>query len=123
MRYVVWKDKKEFVADLKTIYGALNRQSAEKALTDFELEWGSKYSYAVKSWKDNWENLTSYFDYPLEIRRIIYTTNIIASLNNGIQKYTRTKSVYPDDQSLLEFFYLSIRNMEKNGLHYKKLWL
>jgi len=84
MRYVVWKDKKEFVADLKTIYGALNRQSAEKALTDFELEWGSKYSYAVKSWKDNWENLTSYFDYPLEIRRIIYTTNIIASLNNGI---------------------------------------
>lgn len=122
MRYVVWKDKKEFVADLKTIYGALNRQSAEKALTDFELKWGSKYSYAVKSWKDNWENLTSYFDYPLEIRRIIYTTNIIESLNNCIRKYTRTKSVYPDDQSLLKSVYLSIRNIEKKWGHSIRNW-
>jgi transposase-like protein len=67
MRYVVWKDKKEFVIDLKAIYG----ESILNALTGFEEKWGNKYGYAVKFWKDNWDSLTSYFDYPLEIRKII----------------------------------------------------
>jgi transposase-like protein len=113
MRYVVWKDKKEFVVDLKAIYGAATREAAGNALTDFEEKWGSKYAYAIKSWKENWENLTSYFDYPIEIRKIIYTTNVIESLNNCIRKYTKSKSIFPDDQSALKSVYLSIMNVQK----------
>jgi putative transposase len=122
MRYVVWKDKKEFVADLKAVYGAANRESALNALTDFEEKWGSKYAYAIKSWKENWENLTSYFDYPLEIRKIIYTTNVIESLNNCIRKYTKSKSVFPDDQSVLKSIYLSIMNVQKKWNHTVRNW-
>jgi transposase-like protein len=122
MRYVVWKDKKEFVVDLKAIYGAVNREAALNALTAFEEKWGSKYAYAIKSWKENWENLTSYFDYPLEIRKIIYTTNVIESLNNCIRKYTKSKSVFPDDQSVLKSVYLSIMNVQKKWNHTVRNW-
>jgi len=122
MRYVVWKDKKEFVNDLKSVYGASNRQSAENALQDFEEKWGVKYAYAVKSWKENWDNLTGYFDYPLEIRRIIYTTNVIESLNNSIRKYTRAKTVFPDDQAVLKSVYLSIMNVQKKWYHSIRNW-
>lgn len=122
MRYVVWKDKKEFVVDLKTVYGAATREAAMNALTGFEEKWGSKYGYAVKSWKQNWDNLTSYFDYPLEIRKIIYTTNVIESLNNSIRKYTRTKSVFPDDQSVLKSIYLSIMNVQRKWNHSVRNW-
>jgi putative transposase len=122
MRYVVWKDKKEFVVDLKAVYGASNREAALNALTNFEEKWGSKYAYAVKSWKENWDNLTSYFDYPLEIRKIIYTTNVIESLNNCIRKYTKSKSVFPDDQSVLKSVYLSIMNVQKKWNHSVRNW-
>jgi len=72
----------------------------------------SKYGYAIKSWKENWEELTSYFDYPMEIRRIIYTTNTIESLNSSIRKYTKIKTVFPDDQSALKAVYLAISNIQ-----------
>jgi putative transposase len=65
----------------------------------------------IKSWKDNWEELTAYFDYPMEIRKIIYTTNAIESLNSGIRKYTKTKTVFPDDQSALKAVYLAVNNV------------
>lgn len=122
MRYVVWKDKKQFVMDLKAVYGAANREAALNALTDFEEKWGNKYGYAIKSWKENWENLTSYFDYPMEIRKIIYTTNVIESLNNCIRKYTKSKSVFPDDQSVLKSIYLSIMNVQKKWNHSVRNW-
>jgi transposase-like protein len=112
-RYVVWKERKQFLADLKLVYGAINKEAAWDALEQFEKKWGSKYGYAVKSWKNNWEELTSYFDYPLEIRKIIYTTNTIESLNSGIRKYTKTKTVFPDDQSALKAVYLAITNVEQ----------
>ena len=79
----------------------------------FEQKWNSKYGYAIKAWKDNWDNLTHYFDYPNEIRQIIYTTNAIESLNSGIRKYTKTKTVFPDDSVALKSVYLAIRNIEK----------
>ena len=69
--------------------------------------------YAIKSWKDNWEELTAYFDYPMEIRKIIYTTNAIESLNSGIRKYTKTKTVFPDDQSALKAVYLAVNNVQQ----------
>ena len=122
MRYVVWKDKKEFVSDLKAVYGAVSREAALNALTNFEEKWGSKYAYAVKSWKENWDNLTSYFDFPMEIRKIIYTTNVIESLNNSIRKYTKSKSVFPDDQSALKSVYLSIMNVQKKWNHTVRNW-
>jgi len=112
-KYVVWKERKEFMADLKEIYGAINIDAAQDALKRLEQKWNSKYGYAIKSWKDNWENLTLYFDYPNEIRHIIYTTNAIESLNSGIRKYTKIKTVFPDDNSVLKSVFLSIRNIEK----------
>jgi transposase-like protein len=112
-RYVVWKEKKEFTMDMKKIYHAATIEAAEQALKNFEKKWGLKYAYAVKSWKNNWENLTQFFDYPLEIRKIVYTTNIIESLNRGIRKYIKTKSIFPHDQAALKAVYLAIGNIEK----------
>jgi transposase-like protein len=112
-KYVVWKDRKQFIADLKLVYGAINREMAYGALDDFAKKWGSKYAYALKSWRDNWDELTAYFDYPQEIRKIMYTTNAIESLNSSIRKYTKTKTVFPDDQSVLKAVYLAVANIEK----------
>jgi len=112
-RYVVWKDRKQFLADLKSVYGAINREMAYDALEEFARKWGSKYGYAIKSWQNNWDELTAYFDYPEEIRRIIYTTNAIESLNSTIRKYTKAKTVFPDDQAALKAVYLAIANVEK----------
>lgn len=113
LRYVVWKEKKEFTKDMKEIYHAATIEAAEQALESFEKKWGHKYAYAVRSWKNNWENLTQFFDYPVEIRKIVYTTNIIESLNRGIRKYTKTKSIFPHDQAALKSVYLAISNIEK----------
>ena len=112
LRYVVWKEKKEFTVDMQEIYHAATIEAAEQALESFEKKWDQKYAYAVKSWKNNWENLTQFFDYPLEIRKIVYTTNIIESLNRGIRKYTKTKSIFPHDQAALKAVYLAIGNIE-----------
>ena len=112
-RYVVWKERKEFLGDLKLVYGAINKEAAFDALQEFEKKWGSKYGYAIKSWKDNWEELTAYFDYPMEIRKIIYTTNAIESLNSSVRKYTKTKTVFPDDQSALKSVYLAVNNIQQ----------
>jgi transposase-like protein len=113
LRYVVWKEKKEFTTDMKQIYQAPTLESAEQALANFEKKWGSKYAYAIRSWKNNWERLTQFFDYPLEIRKIVYTTNIIESLNSGIRKYTKTKTIFPHDQAALKAVYLAIGNIER----------
>lgn len=112
-KFVVWKDRKEFCADLKCIYAATNVEIAEKALVDMDLKWGSKYKYAINSWQNNWENLTHFFNYPMEIRKIIYTTNTIENLNRGIRKYTKTKVQFIDDNAVQKAVYLSIINIEK----------
>jgi transposase-like protein len=112
-KYVVWKDRKQFCADLKEVYGAPTKEAAEQALLGFSLKWESKYRYAIQSWKNNWTYLTSYFDFPVEIRRIIYTTNAIENLNRGIRKYIKTKVQFPDDQAAEKAVYLAIMNIEK----------
>jgi transposase-like protein len=112
-KFVGWKERKEFCTDLKCVYQATNRQVAADALEDFDLKWGKKYGYAIKSWRENWENLTAYFDYSLEIRHIIYTTNPIESLNSGIRKYTNSKNIFPDDSSAQKAVYLAVANIEK----------
>jgi transposase-like protein len=122
VRYVVWKDRKQFLSDLKNVYGAINKEMALDALEDFARKWGQKYAYAIKSWKDNWDELTAYFDYPQEIRRIIYTTNAIESLNSSIRKYTKTKTVFPDDQAALKAVYLAVANTEKKWTYPVRDW-
>lgn len=112
-RYVVWKDKKAFTADMKAIYDAPNRQAAELALEDFATKWNDKYSYAILSWRDNWEDLTVFFEFPLEIRKIIYTTNLIENLNGKIRKYTKNKLSFPTDEAVMKSVYLAVREATK----------
>jgi len=112
-RYVVWKDKKEFSRDMKQIYDAPTKQAAEAALKDFGAKWGKKYPYAIRSWEDNWDELTVFFDFPLEIRKIIYTTNLIENLNGKIRKYTKNKLSFPTDDALMKSVYLAINEATK----------
>lgn len=112
-RYVVWKDKKEFTSDMKEIYTAPTKDAAKLALDDFEKKWEDKYSYAIKSWRKNWDELTSFFEFPLEIRKIIYTTNLIENLNGKIRKYTKNKLSYPTDEAVLKSTYLAVNEITK----------
>jgi len=110
-RYVVWKDKKTFTADLKNIYKAINKKQAKTALEDFKTKWNDKYPYAVKSWENNWENLTVFFSFPVEIRKIIYTTNLIENLNGKIRKYTKNRMAFPTDQAVEKAVYLALKHV------------
>ena len=112
-RYVVWKDKKQFTTDMKLVYTAPTKQAAEVALNDFAQKWESKYGYAIKSWRENWDELTVFFDFPLEIRKIIYTTNLIENLNGKIRKYTKNKMSFPTDEAVLKSVYLAIKEATK----------
>ncbi len=112
-RYVVWKDKKAFTRDMKNIYNAPTKEAAVAALDDFAKTWEHKYSYAIKSWRDNWEDLTVFFEFPLEIRKIIYTTNLIENLNGKIRKYTKNKLSFPSDQAVMKSVYLATREATK----------
>ena len=110
-RYVVWKDKKEFTRDLKNIYNAINKKQAKIALDEFKTKWNDKYHYAVKSWENNWENLTVFFSFPAEIRKIIYTTNLIENLNGKIRKYTKNRMAFPNDQAVEKAVYLALKHI------------
>jgi transposase-like protein len=112
-KYVVWKDRKNFTKDMKEIYNAPTKQGAKAALNDFSVKWSAKYAYAVKSWENNWENLTAFFEFPMEIRKIIYTTNLIENLNGKIRKYTKNKLSYPTDDAVMKSTYLAIREATK----------
>lgn len=112
-RYVVWKDKKAFTRDMKQIYNAPTKEAARAALDEFADVWESKYSYAINSWKENWEDLTVFFEFPLEIRKIIYTTNLIENLNGKIRKYTKNKLSFPTDQAVMKSVYLATREATK----------
>lgn len=112
-KYVVWKDRKGFAKSMKPIYEAPNREAARAALEDMNKLWGTKYPYAIKSWEDNWEELTTFFDFPSEIRKIIYTTNLIENLNGKIRKYTKNKMSFPTDKALKKSVYLAIFEITK----------
>jgi len=113
-RYVVWKDKKEFTRDMKQIYTAPTKEAAKAALNDFKIKWESKYSYAIRSWENNWDELTVFFDFPVEIRTIIYTTNLIENLNGKIRKYTKNKLSFPTDDAVMKSVFLALRESTKN---------
>lgn len=112
-KYVVWKDKKEFAKDQKDIYTAPTKQAAEAALKDFDKKWSQKYKYAVQSWQNNWDELTVFFEFPIEIRKIIYTTNLIENLNGKIRKYTKNKLSFPTDEAVIKSVFLAVREATK----------
>lgn len=118
--YVVWKEKKEFTSDLKNIYNAPTKEAAKMELDNFEQKWGGKYPYAIRSWRNNWEELTLFFDSPVEIRKIIYTTNLIENLNGKIRKYTKNKLSFPNDDALKKSVYMVINEIEKKW--YQPIW-
>lgn len=112
-RFVNYKDRKEFCKDMKEIYTAPNEEAALAALDRFEKKWGGKYSYAIKSWRANWQSLSTFFKYPPDIRRLIYTTNPIENLNRRIRKITKTKSSFPTDESLFKILYLIVMDISE----------
>lgn len=106
-RYVSYKDLKKVTADLKPIYKAATEEAALVELDRFEEEWGKKYPLIVRSWRNNWSELATFFKYPPEIRKLIYTTNIIESYHRQLRKVTKGKSIFPSDEALLKMLYLS----------------
>lgn len=105
--YVSYKNKKEFAKDLKNVYTALNEEVALNELTLLEEKWNDKYEIALRSWRNNWNELSTYFKYPQEIRTLIYTTNSMESYNRQLRKVTKSKSVFPSDNSLHQSLYLA----------------
>lgn len=121
-RFVSYKHIKEFTADLKLVYGALNEEAGLEKLLDYKEKWQDTYPSAVKSWEDNWDILSTFFAYPVEIRKIIYTTNIIESLHRQFRKVTKTKSIFPTDDSLRKMLYLASQNITKKWTQRYKNW-
>lgn len=106
-KYIAWKDRKAFLGTLKLVYKATTRAQAELKLDALEAEWGRRYPAVIDSWRRNWERLAVYFDYPPEIRRVIYTTNIIESFHRSLRKVTKTKGAFTSDEALLKLLYLA----------------
>jgi len=108
LRYVSWKDRRAVVKDLKKIYRASTVEAAEMALDEFEITWGERYPLAGKSWRDRWENVIPFFGYPEPIRKVVYTTNAVESLNAQLRKVTKKRGAFPTDNSVRKILYLAI---------------
>lgn len=113
LRYVSWKQRKVVAADLKAIYGAATLKEAEQALERFAAKWDTEHPTISLSWRNNWERLTVFFDYPPEIRKVIYTTNAIESLNASLRKVTKTRRSFPTDEAVMKILYLAIHQISK----------
>lgn len=126
LKFVSYKHRKSLMKDIKAIYKADNVEMALEALEVFRDNWGKQYAHAIKSWEDNWENLTAFLDYPHEIRKLIYTTNIIESFNASLRKYTKNKKVFPTDDAALKSLYLAAQQIrpkwEKSRFGWSKIY-
>ena len=113
LNYVGWKQRKEVAADLKLIYTAATEAEAEQQLTDFSLKWDTKFPMIAKSWRSNWPRVIPFFAHPPEIRKVIYTTNAIESLNMSLRKVTKARGSFPNDEAVCKLLYLALRNISK----------
>lgn len=111
LNYVPYKEKKAVAEALKKIYNSSTLEIAEQALDDFELTWGEKYPAIVNSWRNNWDKIIPFLDFPVEIRKVIYTTNIVESLNNTLRKAVRNRGHFPTEDSLMKVLYLAIKGV------------
>ncbi len=112
-RFVSYKDRRPLCADLKNIYQAPTEKEGLQALEDFAQKWDSKYPMIYKSWSKNWENLNEFFRYPEPIRKVIYTTNAIESLNSSLRKVLKKRSAFPTDDAIYKVLYLALTNASK----------
>ena len=113
LNFVPWKMQKEVAADLKLIYTSSTVELAEQRLTDFEKKWDKDYQSIGLSWRRNWARIIPFFDYPPEIRKVLYTTNAIESINMSLRKVIKTRSSFPTDEAVTKLFYLALRNISK----------
>lgn len=113
LKYVSYKEQKELMVDLKKVYQALTIEEAEMAFEEFKEKWGKKHPIIIRSWENNWLKLTTYFKYPYEIRRMIYTTNTVEGYHRQLRKVTKTKTAYPTDESLIKIIYLATMDISK----------
>jgi len=113
LNYVNWKERKTVAADLKLIYHAATAEEAEQRLRDFEQQWDEKYSSIGKMWRRNWAGIVPFFAFPAEIRRAVYTTNIVESLNMSLRKVIKTRGSFPGEEAALKLLYLALRNVAK----------
>ena len=121
-KYVSYKDIKALMADLKAVYAAVDEAAAMDALDAFSEHWDKKYPKISQSWRDNWANLSTYFKYPKEVRRLIYTTNTIEGFNRQLRKVTKSKSVFPTDDSLFKMLYLAMIDITKKWTGRRQDW-
>jgi putative transposase len=113
LKYIPWKDRKAFTADLKTVYQAGTREEAEANLLRLEETWGNKHTAAIRSWQNNWDNLATFFEFPREIRRLIYTTNIVEGYHRQLRKVLKNKSSFPTPEAARKLLYLATANITK----------
>lgn len=122
LKYVANKNRKEFMKDLKFVYKAVNKNQAAIELDKLDNKWGDKYPIVIRSWRNNWEELTSYFAYDDRIRKLIYTTNAVEGFHRQVRKVTKTKGVFPTDMSLMKLIYLAVQNISKKWSQPLKEW-
>ena len=114
LKYISWRDKKAFIVDLKAIYQAPTREAAEGNLRKLHENWSSQYAVSVRSWETNWEDLATFFDYPADIRRMIYTTNTVEGYNRQLRKVTKSRSSFPTTEAVRKLLFLANRDIVKN---------
>lgn len=122
LKYVASKDQKIFMNDLKKVYQAPNKSQAETELLNLEEIWGKKYPVVIRSWNNNWEKLSTYFQYDESIRKLIYTTNAVEGFHRQIRKVTKTKGAFPNDMALLKLIYLATMNVSKKWTQPLQNW-
>lgn len=113
LKYVTWTDRKPFIADLRLVYQAATREAAEAQLRQLNEKWGDKYAIAIRSWQNNWEDLATFFAYPAEIRRLIYTTNSVEGYHRQLRKVTKSKGAFPTPQAARKLLFLAHREILK----------
>jgi transposase-like protein len=109
-KFVSYKDRKAFCTDMRPIYTAPTSEAAALALEEFASKWGARYPASINSWRSNWERLTAFLKYPVELRKMVYTTNAIESLNAQMRKNTSNRKVFPNDDAVIKILYLNVRN-------------
>jgi putative transposase len=122
LKYVSWKQRKEVAADLKTIYQAATAEQAEMNLAEFEAKWDKTHPSIGQSWRRNWERIIPFFAYSAEIRKVIYTTNAIESLNMSLRKVTTNRGSFPNDAAMFKLLYLALNNIAKKWSRPVKDW-
>ena len=122
LKYIASKDQKEFMSNLKLVYKANSKDLAESELENLEEKWGKKYALVIKSWRNNWHNLSAYFRYSNEIRRMIYTTNIVEGFHRQVRKVTKTKGSFTSQTALEKLIFLSIKNISKKWVMPVQNW-